>query len=359
MEATLVLYCCHEGHLHAALCLEGGDTADDQVVGAADDWPDLKTMCRDELGRFAPCGGAGTVPHDQPRTPGQKVAHFLDNYEEGRNAQRTVAAAHVKQAEGNRQSREAREQAGALLDRYRHLMRTAGQAEADAYREKVRPDVEALHAKARTLEEQGRATMQAAVTEAFAAPNPAGVSHDSGKDHPADSTSGKSLNEGVAWLKGKVDVAVFNGDVVVKAGTVPPHMRERDYYDAGVVHLSKNTNAGTVVHEIGHYLNDRPEAKLMARAFWQHRFGGEEPVTMTSICRGCGYGRGEKGYKDHMDVIFDKAHAYYAGKKYRDGQTELISMGVEKLFRDPGTMAVHDPQYFKFVHAVLHGKRLP
>jgi hypothetical protein len=59
MEATLVLYCCTAGHLHTALRLEGGGTADDQVVGDAEDWPALKAICRDELGRFAPCGGGG------------------------------------------------------------------------------------------------------------------------------------------------------------------------------------------------------------------------------------------------------------------------------------------------------------
>jgi hypothetical protein len=59
MEATLVLYCCKENHLHAALRLEGGGQADDEVIGIADDWPDLKAICRDDHGRFAPCGGSG------------------------------------------------------------------------------------------------------------------------------------------------------------------------------------------------------------------------------------------------------------------------------------------------------------
>jgi hypothetical protein len=358
VEVTLFLYCCEQEHLHVSV-RAGGAVLGDSVVGRADDWPDLKAVCRDDHGRFASCGGGGTAPHDQPRTPAQKVAHFLDNYEEGRNAQRMVAAAHAKQVEANRQAREARDQAGALLDRYRHLMTTVGQAEAEAYRAQIKPDFTALHAKARTLEEQARADMQAAVRESFAAPNPAKVSHDSEQHHPADTMSGKALNEGVAWLNDKVDRSVFNGDMVVRAGTVPPHMKERDYYDKGVVHLSKNTNAGAVVHEVGHYINDRPEAKSMANAFWEHRFAGEEPVKMTSICPGCGYDPREKGYKDDMDAIFEKAHAYYAGKKYAGGQTELISMGVEKLFRDPGRLAAHDPQYFKFVHAVLHGKRLP
>jgi hypothetical protein len=59
MEATLILYCCEQGHLHAALRLESGGTADDQIVGAAEDWPALKAICRDDHGRFAPCGGGG------------------------------------------------------------------------------------------------------------------------------------------------------------------------------------------------------------------------------------------------------------------------------------------------------------
>jgi hypothetical protein len=59
VEATLVLYCCEEDHLHAALRLESSGTADDHVIGPANAWPDLKDICRDELGRFAPCGGGG------------------------------------------------------------------------------------------------------------------------------------------------------------------------------------------------------------------------------------------------------------------------------------------------------------
>lgn len=57
MEATLVFYCCEDEHLHAALRMKSGVTVDDQIIGPADDWPDLKAVCRDDHGRFAPCGG--------------------------------------------------------------------------------------------------------------------------------------------------------------------------------------------------------------------------------------------------------------------------------------------------------------
>jgi hypothetical protein len=58
-DIVLSVYICEEGHLHVGTRGQDG-LADDRIIGSADDWPDLKAVCRDELGRFAPCGGGGS-----------------------------------------------------------------------------------------------------------------------------------------------------------------------------------------------------------------------------------------------------------------------------------------------------------
>lgn len=46
---------------------------------------------------------------------------------------------------------------------------------------------------------------------------------------------------------------------------------------------------------------------------------------------------------------------FYAGKSYKGGYTEIMSMGLEELYHDPIGFAERDPEYFKFVVGALDG----
>ncbi len=43
------------------------------------------------------------------------------------------------------------------------------------------------------------------------------------------------------------------------------------------------------------------------------------------------------------------------GKIYPHGATEIISMGLEYIWRKPAAFAQQDPDYFQFIWGVLRG----
>jgi hypothetical protein len=47
----------------------------------------------------------------------------------------------------------------------------------------------------------------------------------------------------------------------------------------------------------------------------------------------------------------------YAGKFYPSA-TEVLSMGLERLYRDPAKFAEQDAEYFKLIVGILHGTLL-
>ena len=47
--------------------------------------------------------------------------------------------------------------------------------------------------------------------------------------------------------------------------------------------------------------------------------------------------------------------AGYVGKTYANNSTEVFSMGMEQLYKDPISFAEDDPEYFKFIVGVLRG----
>jgi len=57
-ELILNLYVCDQDHLHL-VASDGNGLNTDALLGPADSHPDLKSACRDDRGRFAPCGSGG------------------------------------------------------------------------------------------------------------------------------------------------------------------------------------------------------------------------------------------------------------------------------------------------------------
>lgn len=113
----------------------------------------------------------------------------------------------------------------------------------------------------------------------------------------------------------------------------------------------------TTVHEIGHHIEkEKPGLRLKAHEFLAYRCGTEPFVQLNKVAGG-GYSPYEVGRKDNFDNVFDRgANAYYVGKRYggtTDFATEVISMGMEQLSRDPIKFAERDPEYFHWLITVL------
>lgn len=133
---------------------------------------------------------------------------------------------------------------------------------------------------------------------------------------------------------------------------------ERSAY--GVLHPFINLRSSsrtTAYHEIGHWIEYRcPGAQIAVNRFLNARLsrGNADPVPMRRFGRG--YGRGEIGKKDEFDkYLTEPSEAYYTGKTYRDGATEVLSMGVQALMSDPVGFCQKDPEYAAFVIGILTG----
>jgi len=104
----------------------------------------------------------------------------------------------------------------------------------------------------------------------------------------------------------------------------------------------------TVVHEIGHII-ERRSSELLAKSvrFLEGRAQGESAVWL-----GPGHDRVEMAFRDEW---VRKGGTNYTGKVYRKFGTEILSMGLQRLFGDPAGFYLSDREYFAFVQDVLRG----
>lgn len=118
--------------------------------------------------------------------------------------------------------------------------------------------------------------------------------------------------------------------------------------------LSPGANPDVMTHEIGHCIEDsNPVIKKMVNGFLKKRTEGEEIVQLNK--KYPGYEDHEKGRKDEFDRVFSERQAYYIGKEYPDGSTEIVSMGLQQLHNDPIKFAENDPEYFNLMVGILQG----
>jgi hypothetical protein len=112
----------------------------------------------------------------------------------------------------------------------------------------------------------------------------------------------------------------------------------------------------TAVHEIGHGIEyEMPGAQAACLEFLKHRVGNEPLQKLRDVLPSSSYADWEEGRKDKFDAAFGDS-AWYVGKKEMGGATEILSMGVEKLYSSPAEFAAKDPEYFQFIVGILNGE---
>lgn len=123
------------------------------------------------------------------------------------------------------------------------------------------------------------------------------------------------------------------------------------------ISIKVNEKVDTIIHEWGHALeHQNPWIGRASFEFLSRRVGDEKPYSLQKRFPGVGFKRGEMGRDDQFGRAFPPTHAGYIGKDYGDRATEILSMGIQKLYNDPATLARNDPDYFHFVVGVIHGK---
>lgn len=116
--------------------------------------------------------------------------------------------------------------------------------------------------------------------------------------------------------------------------------------------------AATVLHELGHELEARlPGALKASKAFLALRTEGQRARKLADVFPNSLYGADEIARDDEFSKALGVHWGWYAGKDYGDRPaTEILSMGLQKLFLDPIGFAKTDPEYFRFVLGMVGGR---
>lgn len=126
------------------------------------------------------------------------------------------------------------------------------------------------------------------------------------------------------------------------------------------VEMADVADPGTFAHEMGHALEcANPEMNRAALEFRARRVVGEDaPQPLRFIYPDRHFDDWEVAFRDKFrDAYSAKVYGY----TYRNGTTptEIISMGLEYLYRNPVKFWLEDPDYFRFIVDLLVEARVP
>jgi hypothetical protein len=134
------------------------------------------------------------------------------------------------------------------------------------------------------------------------------------------------------------------------------HQASRDYYRPGTnrIWMNAKSDSDVVVHEMGHWLEDRSTATQdLRKAHVAARTVGERAQRLSSLKPGYRFGRDEIALKDEfIDPYVGKVYGSRAGSS-----SEVISMGLQEMYRNPWALARDDPRLFDFIYDLLQGWR--
>ena len=142
------------------------------------------------------------------------------------------------------------------------------------------------------------------------------------------------------------------------------------------IFMNNESSAADTVHELGHQLEGKqPWVKNVVDDWFKQRLEKgrmalreklaktKDPTKASEIAKaikkyelrplsrivpGSSYKANEKAYED--DFL-----APYVGKLYRDGGTEIVSMGLEWMYKDPAEFHAKDPDHFDLILRILKG----
>lgn len=119
----------------------------------------------------------------------------------------------------------------------------------------------------------------------------------------------------------------------------------RSYYQSDTVNMASGAGTRTIVHELGHWLEEEGGVHDATIAHLRERTSGESSEPLGS------------GYNDDEVTKPDEFYNRYMGKQYTDDfASELLSMAVEHLYVDPLDFARKDPVTFDWVMNMLRSR---
>lgn len=147
-------------------------------------------------------------------------------------------------------------------------------------------------------------------------------------------------------LHGSARRMQFNAEIISK----------RSYYDTKL-YMESDAGVSTWIHEAGHGIEELGDVHELAKGFLAHRVGEEVPTLMSKATGITKYDLTEFGREDKFRELLGDNAGWYAGKHY-NSYTEIISLGIETLYKEPYRMATRDPEFFKFIVGIVTGEIL-
>jgi SPP1 gp7 family putative phage head morphogenesis protein len=173
----------------------------------------------------------------------------------------------------------------------------------------------------------------------------------------------KKIKESNNFVKGLVSEDAGIDDLELVVHRLPNGERafamEGDHRFSGVW-MSEMADTRVYIHETAHHLEHNIfELRERATEFRNARIAkaGTENVKMIDVFPNSNYGIDEIGNPDDFIKMFGNNGGHYVGKDYGLNEaTEIISMGVDKMYTDTLKFAKTDPEYFDFILGVLRGE---
>lgn len=125
----------------------------------------------------------------------------------------------------------------------------------------------------------------------------------------------------------------------------------RAFYNDGTAHLNLLNSDSIVLHEITHATEaQNPGILKKCLAFLKKRAGGGPLKLLSELTGDAQYGANELAWEDEW---VKRGGSIYAGKTYWGQYTEILTVGVERLHRNPLEFLENDRDYFEFVIQTL------
>ena len=193
-----------------------------------------------------------------------------------------------------------------------------------------------------------------------------------GHDRPSDAletiskTYKKKTKEAINFTEKFADKAVVGDATDTRwfEGKRGLRAYQRETFNHGPssgMYIPMTDDVDTFVHELCHSIEARnPELNAKTNKFLSARINeaGTDKVKLNKLYKSHGYSSTEFGNEDSFGQLFDEpgsSSKHYIGKRYDNGQTEILTMGFEEFYRDAKSFAQKDPEFFKFIVGILRG----
>jgi hypothetical protein len=152
--------------------------------------------------------------------------------------------------------------------------------------------------------------------------------------------------------------SVLQKDVAPDASCKVQLIVGRDKYDPELaIAYVRHEAIPCTVHELAHHIEcSDPEILQASKDFIRSRIKvGEVPQSLNQLTGTDWYHDKDLAYEDKWSEL---GGVPYSGRVYTDSldsahATEVLTMGLQRLYEDPVGFAKQDPDYFKFILSVL------